>query len=320
MDITNQLSRIMQESIVHHDSDLFIIPRNDKYQMLYRNVQGYRKSTHIEQREAEQIMSYIKYRADMSISERRRPQSGAMTWLAADGQVVNLRISTVGDFLDRPSMVVRFIYELKQQHEILDPVSLQDIEAAARLRGMIVFSGPTGSGKTTLIYEIAKKLSGSKLVMSIEDPVEIQENNFLQLQVNEKSGMTYQALLKSGLRNRPDIFIIGEIRDSKTAEIAVQAALSGHLVLTTLHCKSTEGVWDRLLELGVQEDYLKEALTATIYQRIIPIKNGSIRILAEMKSFHPLLKTKSPRWQTKLEEWKNSGQITNEVYQDYQYG
>ncbi|MCC3236929.1 Flp pilus assembly complex ATPase component TadA, partial [Pediococcus acidilactici] len=172
MDITNQLSRIMQESIVHHDSDLFIMPRNDKYQVLYRNVHGYRKSTHIEQREAEQIMSYIKYRADMSISERRRPQSGAMTWLAADGQVVNLRISTVGDFLDRPSMVVRFIYELKQQREILDPVSLQDIEAAARLRGMIVFSGPTGSGKTTLIYEIAKKLSGSKLVMSIEDPVE----------------------------------------------------------------------------------------------------------------------------------------------------
>jgi competence protein ComGA len=320
MNITSKLDQIIQECIIQRDSDLFIMPRNDKYQLLYRDAAGYRKSMQIDGDEADQIMSYIKYRADMAISERRRPQSGAMTWLSRKGELVNLRISTVGDFLDRPSMVIRFIYALKQNERILDKENMEQIQLATKLRGLMVFSGPMGSGKTTLIYEIARKLSETKMVMSIEDPVEIQEHSFLQLQVNEKSGMSYQELLKSGLRNRPDIFIIGEIRDEKTAEIAVQAALSGHLVLTTVHSKSAEGVWNRIIELGVREEYLKEALTAVIYQRMIPVKGGYSKILAEMKPFHPALKVTAKNWTERLEEWKKSGQITKEVFEDFQFG
>jgi competence protein ComGA len=320
MDIKAELSQIIQECIDQRYSDLFIMPRNDQYQLLYRDVTGYRKSNQISVDQAEQFMSYIKYRSDLAISEKRRPQSGSMTWLDEHEELVNLRISTVGDFLDRPSMVVRFIYQLKKQNKVLDQASMAWLEQATKLRGLMVFSGPMGSGKTTLIYKIAKQLSKTKMVMSIEDPVEIQENNFLQLQVNEKSGMSYQALLKSGLRNRPDVFIIGEIRDSKTAEIAVQAALSGHLVLTTVHSKSADGVWNRIIELGVKEEYLSEALTATIYQRMVPLKNGTARIMTEMKSHHPALDNDSKCWNEKLEEWKHDGQISNEVFEDYQFG
>ncbi|TLQ02029.1 competence type IV pilus ATPase ComGA [Pediococcus pentosaceus] len=320
MNITSKLNQIIQECLVNRDSDLFIMPRFDKYQLLYRDAGGYRKSAQIDRDKAEQIMMYIKYRADMGISERRRPQSGAMTWLNRQGELVNLRISTVGDFLDRPSMVIRFIYVLKQDEHILDSESMEKIQLATKLRGLMVFSGPMGSGKTTLIYEVARKLSETKMVMSIEDPVEIREHNFLQLQVNEKSGMSYQELLKNGLRNRPDVFIIGEIRDGKTAEIAIQAALSGHLVLTTVHSKSTQGVWNRIVELGVREEHLKEALTAVIYQRMIPAKVGDLKIMAEIKSFHPALKGTKKKWTERLEEWKESGQITKEVFEDFQYG
>lgn len=320
MQVLKKVSTIIQEAINQHYSDLFIMPKDDYYQLLYRDIKSYQKAEQISQADAEQIMSYMKYKADMSISEKRRPQNGAMAWMDEKNEVVNLRISTVGDFLDRPSMVIRFIYKISDQHAPLDVESMNIIEIAARLRGLIVFSGPMGSGKTTLIYEIAKKLSETKVVMSIEDPVEIHEDNFLQLQVNDQSGMSYQELLKSGLRNRPDIFIIGEIRDQKTAEIAVQAALSGHLVLTTIHAKNVSGVYNRIVELGVQKDHLTDALTATIYQRMVPMINLEGKILTEIKSYHPDLVFESKSWREKLNEWYRNKKITSETFQEFQYG
>lgn len=320
METLKRISSIIQECVNCRYSDLFIMPKDEYYQLLYRDLTGYRKADQVSQSEAEQIMLYVKYRSDMAISEKRRPQNGSMTWIDENKVMINLRISTVGDFLDRPSMVIRFIYKQDQQQKILDSKSMKIIELATKLRGLIVFSGPMGSGKTTLIYEIAKKLSKSKMVMSIEDPVEIKEENFLQLQVNERSGMTYQELLKSGLRNRPDIFIIGEIRDQKTAEIAVQAALSGHLVLTTIHSKSAQGVRNRMMELGVEREHLNEALTATVYQRMVPLKNQQTEVLADIKSFHPNLQIDLKKWRERLEDWEKDGKITHDVFEEYQFG
>lgn len=120
------------------------------------------------------------------------------------------------------------------------------IKKVAQSRGLIITSGPTGSGKTTTMYEVAKSMSQNKVVMTIEDPVEVHEPSFLQAQVNNEAGIDYQSLLKAALRHRPDILIIGEIRDQGTARLAVDAALSGHLVFATIHAKSTLQTISRL--------------------------------------------------------------------------
>ena len=317
--IKDEINQIFQECFKQKYSDLFVMPYNDTYQLLFRDVNGYKKFEDITKEKALQMMSYLKYQADMAISEQRRPQDGSLVWHDAKNQLIHLRIATVGDFLERPSMVIRFIYDL-QQKSVLDYKTKINLQRALKYRGLIVFSGPMGSGKTSLIYETARSLADHKLVMAIEDPVEIQEEQFLQLQVNEKSGMSYQNLLRSGLRSRPDIFIIGEIRDQKTAEIAIQAALSGHLVLTTIHAKNASGVYERLLELGIASEYLKEALTATIYQRLIPTVKDNLKIIADFKSFHPDLKIVEDSWQDKLKKWRDAGEITEAIYQEYQYG
>ncbi|GAY73161.1 GspE family protein [Lentilactobacillus kosonis] len=144
---------------------------------------------------------------------------------------------------------------------------------------MVVFAGPTGSGKTSTIYKLASELSEDQIIMTIEDPIEISSESFLQLQINEAAGLNYAELIKVGLRHRPDAFIIGEIRDSKTANAAIQAALSGHLVLTTIHAQSPSGVIKRLKNLGIDNEYIDQALTGVAYQRLVTTKNDDQQAL-----------------------------------------
>ena len=139
-------------------------------------------------------------------------------------------------------------------------------------------SGPMGSGKTTTMYELARKMT-DKQIMCIEDPVEIAEPRFLQVQVNEKAKMSYYDLLKVALRHHPDVFIIGEIRDELTAKTAVNAALSGHLVLSTVHATSVYGIWQRMINLGISSEELEQTMRLASYQRLIPMKNGGSSVL-----------------------------------------
>ena len=138
-----------------------------------------------------------------------------------------------------------------------------------RQRGLYLFAGPVGSGKTTLMHELAKSFFKGQQVMSIEDPVEIKQDDMLQLQLNEAIGLTYENLIKLSLRHRPDLLIIGEIRDSETARAVVRASLTGATVFSTIHAKSIRGVYERLLELGVSEEELAVVLQGVCYQRLI---------------------------------------------------
>ncbi len=136
-------------------------------------------------------------------------------------------------------------------------------------RGLYLFSGPVGSGKTSLMYQLVKLRFETKQVITIEDPVEIKQDNMLQLQLNESIDMTYDNLIKLSLRHRPDILIIGEIRDKETARAVIRASLTGAMVFSTIHAKSIPGVYARMLELGTSSEELQNALRGIVYQRLI---------------------------------------------------
>ncbi|EPC49556.1 type II secretory pathway/competence component, ATPase, partial [Lacticaseibacillus paracasei subsp. paracasei Lpp123] len=148
-----------------------------------------------------------------------------------------LRLSSVADFRGGESLVVRIIKGIPDAagaRHLLDRL----LGILLQKRGMLTLAGPTGSGKTTLLYQLATRLAESRMVLSIEDPVEINQPQFLQLQVNPEADMTYPQLLKAALRHRPDVLLIGEIRDRQTAQSACEAAISGHIVLATVHARS----------------------------------------------------------------------------------
>ncbi|MBW1605768.1 competence type IV pilus ATPase ComGA [Lactobacillus sp. Sy-1] len=279
MDIQTLMNDILTEAYDTRSADVYIIPKHTHYVVERHHHNQMIAIKSLSKSIGLKVINYFKYNGNMLISEHRRPQVGAMEWTQSERQCY-LRFSTVGDFKGREALVIRLIYPLSNHTtRFFKPAQYEALKARANQRGLIVFAGPTGSGKTTTIYHLAREYSEEQMVMTIEDPVEVYEPSFLQLQVNQEALMSYQDLLKVGLRNRPDIFIIGEIRDCDTAQAAVQAALSGHLVLTTLHAKTPLGVVERLTNLGVKKDYLVQALNVIAYQRLLRDKNGNIQAL-----------------------------------------
>ncbi|GEL16046.1 competence type IV pilus ATPase ComGA [Pediococcus cellicola] len=282
MKLEEYVQKFMSLCITKRATDLYFLPKLEDYQVMYKKLNHCYLIQEVSKQTGEQLIAFFKFQADMALSEKRRPQTGAYYWHHGKDKV-HLRLSTVGDFLNRESMVIRFIYPIAEaQIQHLDPQQWQDLIELTDKRGLLLFSGPMGSGKTTAIYQLARHLSQERVVMTIEDPVEIFEKNFLQLQVNTRAQMTYEQLLKVGLRHRPDIFIIGEIRDSHTANIAVKAALSGHLVLSTVHAQNVHGVIRRLKQLGVDAEMLQQSVCGISYQRLLPLENGEVAALFDL--------------------------------------
>ena len=213
------------------------------------------------------VISHFKFVAGMNVGEKRRSQLGSCDYQYEE-KLSSLRLSTVGDYRGHESLVIRLLHDEEQNlHFWFQDVN--ELGKQYRQRGLYLFAGPVGSGKTTLMHELAKSLFKGQQVMSIEDPVEIKQEDMLQLQLNEAIGLTYENLIKLSLRHRPDLLIIGEIRDSETARAVVRASLTGATVFSTIHAKSVRGVYERLLELGVTEEELAVVLQGVCYQRLI---------------------------------------------------
>ncbi len=247
--------------------DLYIYIQQENACVMFRkNTQlfSYRTFT---KNVASQLISRFKYLGEMDVGEKRKAQLGAITYSLKQGQQ-RLRLSTVGDYQGKESMVIRFLYALRDEEPAyFFPEDVQIIfEKIQTERGLFLFSGPTGSGKTTFMYHLARHIKGR--VITIEDPVEIEEPDFLQLQTNEKIGQTYDQLIKLSLRHRPDLLIIGEIRDQKTAQAAVRAALTGHTVLATVHAKGVKETKNRFVDLVGRDSELESCLNGVIYQEL----------------------------------------------------
>ena len=222
---------------------------------------------------AEPVVARLKVMAHMDIAERRLPQDG-MAQVRAGGRVVDVRVSTVpvsdGErvvlrLLDRDN-AWRPLPELGMGPEVLDPFSA----LLERRHGFIVVSGPTGSGKTTTLYSALSSLDASRRnILTVEDPVEYRLPSIGQIQVKPKIGLTFASGLRHILRQDPDVILVGETRDPETAEIAVRAALTGHLVFTTLHTNDAPSAVARLVDMGVEPYLLASCLRGVLAQRLV---------------------------------------------------
>lgn len=306
-------------------SDIFISGKQDFYEVNFRTSKGLIKQEKLSLEFGQEVINYFKFIAQMDISEHRRPQVGSYIF-KKDKESIFLRFSVLGEFSGKESLVIRLITEINSNHYFFIE-QLDILMGAAIKRGLILTSGPTGSGKTSTMYYLAKKLANNKVVMTIEDPVEVFEPAFLQTQVNHEAGIDYQSLLKAALRQRPDILIIGEIRDKVRARLAVDAALSGHLVLATVHARSTLQTIARLKGLGIDSVELANCLNCVSYQRLIQTKNGRNACLLDIVSGEKLKKEINKaepgdfiNWQEKLAELLKEERISVDSFTNFQEG
>ena len=317
MEVKELADQLIVQAAAQKSSDIFILPRRG-FAVYLRTSQGLALQKELDQAEGQSLINYLKYAAQMDLSEHRRPQIGALSFQRQDLRLF-LRFSSLGDYLDRESLVIRLIYR-RGANRYFRPEQFATFASLANRRGLIVTSGPTGSGKTSFMYDLAAQICDRQMVMTIEDPVEIKEPAFLQAQVNLQAGISYANLLKAALRHRPDILIIGEIRDAETAQISVNAALSGHLVLATVHAKSTLQTLERLKGLGVSSSQLANCLTAVSYQRLFPTKDG-VSCLFDLAYGADLQKKGSfIAWQEQLSKLQKEGEISAETAQKFRWG
>jgi len=218
------------------------------------------------------IVSRIKIMAKMDIAEKRLPQEGRIR-LVAEGREIDLRVSSMPTLLGE-KMVVR-ILDKENLHVRMEDLGFrtealdQFKEVVQRPHGLALVTGPTGSGKTTTLYSALDLLrSPERNIVTVEDPVEYQLDLINQIQVREAIGMSFARALRSILRQDPDVIMVGEIRDEETARVAVQAALTGHLVLATLHTNDAPGAVSRLIDMGIEPYLLSSALNGVIAQRL----------------------------------------------------
>ena len=216
------------------------------------------------------LIRYLQYLANLDIGNIMTPQTGQFE-MEVDGNLLSLRFAVINK-VNYSNGVLRILNsKIRVSADSLSSIRSQNLYFKALLNrscGLILFSGPTGSGKTTTLYSLLKSIRNRK-IYSIEDPIEVYHDNLIQLSVNEAMDFDYAEGIKQILRHDPDIIMIGEIRDEKAAKMAVVAANTGHLVLSTIHTSRASGCISRLNELGVNEEHLYENLLCVSNQRMM---------------------------------------------------
>lgn len=263
---------ILNDAIIKKASDIHLYPRMSGTAIIKYRIKGeLETSVEIDNISLEAVISLLKFNANIDISLNKTPQSGRFEY-ELEGNQYFLRISTLPLNELYEGCVVRiFTNKLDDVNFSIDKADSQQIASLAQYaNGLIIFSGPTGSGKSTSMYKLALDITKhNKQMISIEDPVEKHFDEFIQMQVNEKAGINYDNALKSILRCDPDAIMVGEIRDSKTAKYVITSAYSGHLVLTTIHAEDCIGVINRLVDLGVGKEDIKQTILCIISQRLV---------------------------------------------------
>ncbi len=264
---------ILSEGILSRASDIHVEPEEGGVAVRYRIDGVLRQVMKIPRAAGLPLISRMKIISSLDIADRMRPQDGRAR-VAVNGVPVDLRVSTLPAQLGE-KVVIR-ILDSSRTVLSLDSLGLNPEEAAAikalldNRDGIILVTGPTGSGKTTTLYSALRHVQSEGVnIVTVEDPVEYRIQGIVQVQVNEKAGLTFAAALRSILRQDPDVVLVGEIRDKETAQIAVQASLTGHLVLSTLHTNDAPNAVTRLIDIGIEGFKIASALRGVVAQRLM---------------------------------------------------
>jgi general secretion pathway protein E len=267
------VNRILQEAIRIHASDIHFEPGSEGLRVRYRVDGALRFGETLPISIAAAINSRIKIMAKLDIAEHRLPQDGRIQ-LKVTGKEINIRVSTV-PILYGESIVIRILDKSRvvydYDHLGFDETTLSRFkETLAMPNGIFLVTGPTGSGKTTTLYTGLSQINSmERKIITVEDPVEYQLDGVNQISVHNKIGLTFSNILKTILRQDPDVIMVGEMRDTETARIAVQAALTGHLVLSTLHTNDAITGITRLLDMGVEDYLVTSTINAVFAQRLV---------------------------------------------------
>ena len=271
--ILRLLDAIIVKGLEDKASDIHMEPGTDRNRVRYRIDGVLQQAQRLPMERHTALVSCIKLMAGMDIAEKRIPQDGR-TQIMRDGQAVDLRVSSLPTIAGE-KVVIRILDSGTQRLCLADmgftKENLQSYQAMYRASyGLILLTGPTGSGKTTTLYATLQELNRpERNIVTIEDPVEYRMDGINQVAVNTKAGMTFAGGLRSILRQDPNVIMIGEIRDRETAEISIQAALTGHLVFSTLHTNTAAGAITRLLDMGIEPYLAASALQGIVAQRLV---------------------------------------------------
>lgn len=267
------VNRILADAVRLRASDIHIEVQRDGLRIRFRVDGMLRDVMTAPKRVAASVISRTKIISGLDIAERRVPQDGRAR-INVDGASIDCRVSTLPS-LHGEKIVIRLLTRGDAVPGLaalgFEPQQLAVFQSALSVpQGLVLITGPTGSGKTNTLYAaIAEILTPEKNIVTLEDPVEVQLPGITQVQVHEKAGMTFEKGLRSVLRQDPDIVLVGEVRDGETAELALKAALTGHLVLTTLHTNSAVAALTRLIDMGAEPFLVASSLTASIAQRLV---------------------------------------------------
>lgn len=267
--------RLVYEAILSRATDIHMEPTKEDVLVRFR-IDGIMQATAPFSRQTgDGVINIFKILGNLDIAEKRKPQDGSFS-ARAEGRMVDFRLATTGStagekmvlrILDNSAQVIR-LDQLGMRQELRDEISRVVLEP----HGMFICCGPTGAGKTTTLYACLNEIDRFQTnVITIENPVEYKLDHATQIEINTKAGKSFATELRSVLRQDPDVILVGEIRDQETAEIACQAAQTGHMVLTTLHANDTVTALGRLIDLGVQPFMLSSAISAILGQRLVRI-------------------------------------------------
>jgi type IV pilus assembly protein PilB len=302
------VNQIVAQAVERRASDVHLAPDGNELRVRFRIDGVLQDITTVPRRTAAGVISRVKIMAELNIAERRMPQDGRVG-LAVDGHHVDLRVVTLPSVhgeaivmrvLDKDSVVVEL-----DKLGMAEPERERFERACNETHGAVLVTGPTGSGKSTTLYAALQKLNTSeKNIITVEDPVEYEIAGITQVQVAPKVGLTFATGLRSMVRADPDVIMVGEIRDRETAQIAVESALTGHLVLSTLHTNDAPSAITRLVEMGIEPFLVASALDCVVAQRlarklcasckrrtIVPaqiLRDSGYKALVDLEAYEPV--------------------------------
>ncbi|MFC1992317.1 GspE/PulE family protein [Chloroflexota bacterium] len=271
--VVRAIDLLIKQAVRDRASDIHIEPQEDKLRIRYRidgilhEVMSLPLSVH------PPLLSRVKIMAELNIAERRRPQDGQITFDMGDREI-DLRVATANTVYGEMTVLrvldKTFAFLPLAEIGFLPEVLNRYLDMVKTPFGMILISGPTGSGKTTTQYATVNQMDAvERNILTIEDPVEYHFANINQMQVNTSAGFTFATGLRACMRLDPDVILVGEIRDAETAQIGTQAALTGHLVLSSVHANDTVGVIFRMVDLGVEPFLMSSAVIGIVAQRMV---------------------------------------------------